>query len=105
MAAGGLAGQAAIAALSGGKEGARIRLHSKQRALDSLARHLGLFPPRGNAKSASVNPPMDRPSQAAAGESARAKLRAVIDAYAKDLEREKALEQAKDGSGDKPSGT
>ncbi len=91
--------RASIAALSGGKEGARIRLHSKQRALDSLARHLGLFP-RGPAKPAAPIADPSRP-QAALAESARAKLRAVIEAYAKDLEREKAQEQQNDGSDDK----
>jgi len=91
--------RAAIAALSGGKDGARIRLHSKQRALDSLARHLGLFP-RGPAKAAQTIADPSR-SQEALAQSARAKLRAVIEDYAKDLEREKAREQAKDGGDDK----
>ncbi len=95
--------RAAIASLSGGKDGACIRLHSKQRALDSLARHLGLFPPRGPAKQA-AGPPMNYPSQEDLAQSARAKLRAVIDRYAEEQEREKAQKQRNDGSGDKPSG-
>jgi phage terminase small subunit len=92
--------RAAIAALSGGKDGARIRLHSKQRALDSLARHLGLFPPRGNAKPAGapMNYPSHYKSQEDLAQSARAKLRAVIDAYAEEQEREKAQAKQNDGS-------
>lgn len=49
--------RAAIAALTGGgKRTPRIRLHDKQRALDRLARHVGLFPRPGRAGAESAAP-------------------------------------------------
>jgi phage terminase small subunit len=67
--------------------GAKVKLHDKARALFALARHLGLF-------EHYLRPPGNPEFQERAGESARAKLRAQIEAYAKDIEEEKAREAA-----------
>jgi len=68
---------AAIAEISDGKKGgrARLKLHDKKHALDAIARHLGLFErylrPVGNPEM-----------RLKAADSARAKLRARIEALA-----------------------
>ncbi len=85
------ADRAAIAEVSAqkGKAGVgrvHIRLQNKQRALDSLARHFALY--GRNAGLVAGRP--DQPDQAELADSARAKLRAQIEAYAQDIEREKA---------------
>jgi len=68
---------AAIAEISDGKKGgrARLRLHDKKHALDAIARHLGLFEHHPRPVG---NPEM----RLKAAESARAKLRARIEALA-----------------------
>ncbi len=81
------ADRAAIAEVSArtGKEGAgrvHIRLQNKQRALDSLARHFALY----GRNAGLVAEAGDRADLAG---SARAKLRAQIEAYAQEIERER----------------
>ncbi len=63
--------------------GAKVKLHDKARALLALARHLGLF-------ERYLRPPGNPELQERNAESARAKLRAQIDAYAREIEAEKA---------------
>jgi phage terminase small subunit len=84
--------RAAISSLSaGGKSGARIQFHSKQRALESLARHLGLFA-RGGAQAPAKEDPAAQAANyqaryqatRALAESARAKLRAAIERVARE---------------------
>ena len=68
-----------------GKTGAariRVRLQSKQRALDGLARHFALYGRNAGLVAG-------REDQASSGDSARAKLRAQIEAYARELEAQK----------------
>ncbi len=60
-----------------------IRLQNKQRALDSLARHFALY---GRNAKLIAGRPEDRMDQEALAQSARAKLRAHIDAYAREME-------------------
>jgi len=70
--------RAAVAEIATSRVGgsARIRLHNKQHALDSIARHLGFF-----ERDARHQP--DGPAaRLAAADSARAKLRARIEALA-----------------------
>ena len=84
---------AELAASAGDKSrSARIRLHNKQRALDGIARLLGLY---GRGARLPYADPQER---MAAAESARAKLRARIEALAAAQRREedKAVDAKKD---------
>jgi len=65
-----------------------IRLQNKLRALDGLARHFALY--GRNAGLVAGRP--DQLDQASFADSARAKLREQIEAYARDLEEQKKLE-------------
>ena len=86
---------AEVSASAGKKGGGRvhIRLQNKQCALDSLARHYALY----GRNAGLVAGPQDRENH---GESARAKLRAQIEAYAQDIEREREEEARKSASHD-----
>ncbi|HXP13608.1 MAG TPA: terminase small subunit, partial [Stellaceae bacterium] len=95
------ADRAAIAAVTahvGKKGGARvhIRLQNKLRALDGLARHFALY----GRNAGLVAPREDRENP---GESARAKLRAQIEAYAQEIEAEKLASHDASGLEDRPS--
>jgi phage terminase small subunit len=89
---------------SAGKKGSgriHIRLQNKQRALDSLARHFALYGRNAGLVAG-------RQDQENLADSARAKLRAQIEAYAQDIEREREEAQrsaSHDASGpeDRPS--
>jgi len=54
--------RAAIAELGAGSAGPRLRLHNKQRALENIARHLGLFG-RTAARFAPPRPADERPAR------------------------------------------
>jgi len=92
------ADRAAIAELAGPgqRSGARVRLHNKQRALDSIARHLGLYgrgSGNGFADPAVREDAAERARRAMAerhalAESAREKLRQAIERYAAEQEKE-----------------
>ena len=79
---------AEVTAYPGKAGGARvhIRLQNKLRALDGLARHFALY----GRNAGLVAPREDRENLA---DSARAKLRAQIEAYAQDIEAEKERER------------
>jgi len=74
---------AAVAEISvaKGAAGSKVKLHDKERALFALAKHLGLFEKYSR-------PPGNPEFRLKAAESARAKLRARIEAYAREMENE-----------------
>ena len=69
---------AAIAEVAVGKKGTRLKLHDKQRALDSIARHLGLY---GRPAAGALVPSPEARREAA--RRARELLEARLDALAK----------------------
>lgn len=95
------ADRAAIAEISakGAKPGGarvHVRLQNKQRALDSLARHFALYGRNAGLVAG-------RGERENHGESARAKLKAEIEAYAREMEAEKSTVREASGPEDRPS--
>ena len=74
---------AAIAEVAAGDKGTRLKLHDKQRALDSIARHLGLY---GRTAAGALVPSPEARREAA--RRARELLEARLDALAKVKEGE-----------------
>lgn len=74
---------AAIAEVASGEKGTRLKLHDKQRALDSIARHLGLY---GRTAAGALVPSPEARKEAA--RRARELLEARFEALAKEKEGE-----------------